>query len=161
MAILRRRRMKARDCGRKPGVLISSPCLSHHQETNHVPLKTSATPTGWLHGRTSEGVWRTKWKGQEIVQKGTFVYDRHGLISCMCMPWKAILIRIFLGYAVYVNGETQRGQTAYLGHIFSLKSRVELIWTKNKQTSLASAAVGNQPLQEMKMPAWNCHHIES
>lgn len=47
------RRMNARDCGRKPGVLISSPRLSHHQETNHVPLKTSAAPTGRLHSRTS------------------------------------------------------------------------------------------------------------
>lgn len=51
----------------------------------------------------------------------------------MCMPWKAILIRIFLGYAAYVNREREReremwrGQPGDFGHTFPLKGGVELI----------------------------------
>lgn len=169
MATARGRRMKAGDCGRKPGVLISFPCLSHHQETNPVPLKTSATPTGWLHGRTSEDVWRTKWKWKN-VQKGIFVYDRHGLICvcvCVCIGkpyWLEFSLDMQYTVCEWKKNLlcTQWVHTAHLQHIFPLKSRDDAYLKKNKQTSLASAAaMRNRSPQEMKMPAWNCHHMES
>lgn len=133
MTTARGRRMKAGDCGRKPGVLISSPCLSHHQETNHVPLKTSATPTGWLHGHTSEDVWRAKWKEpQKNVAKATFVYYWNSQIFYAC-------VEFYLGYAAHVNGRwvsrPHSDRTRCIWSVYSLLLKRRRIYlNKNKQT---------------------------
>lgn len=68
--------------------------------------------------------------------KGTFVYDRSSLISCMCVSWKAVLIRIFLGYAAHVNGgkETLKPKLRIWG-TYSLLKRTYSYLIKNKQAS--------------------------
>lgn len=76
--------MKAGDCERKPGVLISSPCLSHHQETNHVPLKHQLLPLVSCVAaplKTFEG--QNKSVGGKKVQNDTFMVERHALVFCM------------------------------------------------------------------------------
>lgn len=52
----------------------------------------------------------------------------------------------------------QRPYCVFKAYIASKKLSKSYL-NKNKQTHLASTS--NWSLQEMKMPAWNCHHIES
>lgn len=142
--------MKAGDCGRKPGVLISSPCLSHHQETNHVPLKTSATPTGWLH----------LWRHLKDKMKETKMCRKAHLCSIGTVWFVPLCIGYWLGFSLKIEVTLWEWKTISQRCIFAVYIlKGNLFWP---QTSLASAAAtGNQSLQEMKMPAWNCHHIES
>lgn len=92
-----------------------------------------------------------------MLLKDTFVYDRHNLISCMCMPWKVIDDSPWLS-SLYEWKVGQRPQCMFREFIASKKQNKSYL-NKNKQTHLASTR--NRSLQEMKMPAWNCHHIES
>lgn len=103
----------------------------------------------WLH------LWRRlkdKMKGtQKMALKDTFVYDRHNLISCMCMPWKAILMRVLPGFPVYMNGKWDRRHTARLKRLLHLKSKVKVIWTKISKHIWPSWGTG-------LFRKWKCQH---
>lgn len=123
--------MKAGDCRRRPGVLISSPCLSHHQETNHVPLKTSATPTGWLHGCTSEDIWRTKWKRQKLCRKAHF--SKIGmafLYACACICKSHIDLNFPRIQIIWMQRELciQQVYPAYLRCKFSVRKAEKTVF---------------------------------
>lgn len=80
----------------------------------------------------------------------------------MCRESKAILIRILNGEKCDCEWKVSVWQFFVVCTLFSLSVLTKIIYSnKYKQTSLATAATRNQSPQEMKMPASNCHHIES
>lgn len=96
-------------------------------------------------------------RDKKMALKDTFVYESDFMHVYVFerhidenFPWRSSLYEWKAG---------QRPCCVFKANIASKKQSKSYFYFKNKQTHLASARIWS--LQEMKMPAWHCHHIES